>query len=58
MSLDSRGNCQVIAELSYRIEQQLLVEWNELWGMTVVALYSVMMAGPEYFLPGWRSSRE
>src|ERR1700685_4425982 len=27
-------------------------------GMTVVALYSVMMAGPEYFLPGRRLSRE
>jgi len=27
--------------------------WNRLpGGMTVVALYSVMMAGPEYFLPG------
>src|SRR5580658_7363416 len=27
-------------------------------GMTVVALYSVMIAGPEYLWPGWRSSRE
>src|SRR6266566_6052831 len=27
-------------------------------GMTVVALYSVTMAGPEYFLPGCRVSRE
>src|SRR5579862_53694 len=27
-------------------------------GMTMVALYSVMMAGPGYFLPGRRASRE
>ena len=33
--------------------------WKRLsGGMTVVALYSVMMAGPGYFWPGRRSSRE
>src|ERR1700676_2084888 len=33
--------------------------WKQLpGGMTVVALYSVTMAGPEYFLPGCRVSRE
>jgi hypothetical protein len=47
----------IIGHHKITIRLLALSRWNFFpGGMTVVALYSVMMAGPGYFLPGWSSS--